>query len=193
MQPKIRRSASTSEPSELKIALENRAFEIQLFWQRSNYFSVLITALGAATFALKDPFYALIAAIFALAASYLWLMTNLGSKFWQESWETEVTELARKQKITSFVRQTDEIKRRVEVALSVPNKGIARRFVDKLILSKPSVTYHMILLSMVSCFVWATVSVVQVHRWKPKLISDICLANGGIIKLTDTQCMRLKF
>lgn len=82
-------ASKKTEPSELQIALDNRAFEIQLFWQRSNYFMVLMTALGIGVFSINDLKYSLMISIFASITSWFWYKTNLGSKFWHESWEFE--------------------------------------------------------------------------------------------------------
>lgn len=156
------------DPSELKIALDNRAFEIQLFWQRSNYFLVLMTALGIGTFSVKDPIFSPAIALFATACSFFWLRTNLGSKFWQESWEVEVTELSKEFGVRSFEKSTSEVKEQVEKSLghgqAVEKRSLLRIWVDKLIARKYSVTYYMILLSMVSTFIWLFVAVVFLVR-----------------------------
>lgn len=79
---------------ELDIALKNREFEIQLFWQRSNYFLVLITALSIGIVTVNDEFYLFILTAIGLISSWLWFLTNLGSRFWQESWECEVVKIS---------------------------------------------------------------------------------------------------
>ncbi len=153
---------------ELKVALDNRAFEIQLFWQRSNYFLVLMTALGAATFSIKDILFSPLIATLATAASYFWFRTNLGSKFWQESWEVEVAALAREQKIRSFERPTVEVIKQVEEALSIgktdQTKGYLRKWIDRQIANKYSVTYNMILLSMIATLMWSIITGALVYR-----------------------------
>ncbi len=159
--------------TELKIALENRAFEIQLFWQRSNYFLVLMTALGVATFSVRDIYFSPLVAMFATIASYFWLRTNLGSKFWQESWEVEVVSLAKEQKIRSFERSTAEVIEQVKNSL-LGNHGDGRSFlrkwIDRKIIKKYSVTYNMILLSMFATGVWAIVTFIFLKR----LIDHYC-------------------
>lgn len=155
---------------ELDIALENRAFEIQLFWQRSNYFLVLMTALGIGVFSINSPVFSLIIAIFATITSYYWYKTNLGSKFWQESWEVEVVKLAKKARIRSFERPTEDIVKQVQKSLnsarskgldeeqSQPHNSRFRRFIDSQIIKKPSVSHYMISLSLTSMILWAIVS-----------------------------------
>ena len=156
------------DPSELKIALDNRAFEIQLFWQRSNYFLVLMTALGIGTFSVKDPLFSPVIALFATACSYYWFRTNLGSKFWQESWEVEVTELSRELGVRSFERPLSEVRDQVQRSLAAgqasEKRNFIRRWVDRMTVKKYSVTYNMILLSLLSTVLWFLVAVALVYR-----------------------------
>ena len=74
-----------------KIALDTRNFEISLFWQRSNYFLVLNSALALGFFNLKEQKYSLFMAIFGIIVSWLWFCVNLGSKFWQTRWEQRLS------------------------------------------------------------------------------------------------------
>src|SRR5688572_15226014 len=73
-----------------EVALETRNFEITLFWQRSNYFLVLNSALAVGFFSLKEQGYALILAGLGSMAALLWFFVNLGSKYWQSRWEHEL-------------------------------------------------------------------------------------------------------
>lgn len=156
-----------TEPSEMQIALDNRAFEIQLFWQRSNYFMVLMTALGIGVFSIKDLKYSLMISIFASITSWFWYRTNLGSKFWHESWEVEVVNLAKEQGIRAFERPTPDVikqvKQSLEDASSLGDRGVVRRWLDRQILKKPSVSHYMILLSLTSTALWGAVSLAQVY------------------------------
>ena len=170
------------DPSELKIALDNRAFEIQLFWQRSNYFLVLMTALGIATFTVRDVLFSPLVALFATACSYFWFRTNLGSKFWQESWEVEVTALSKEMGIRSFERPLPDVKKQVEQSLSegqaLDRRSSLRKWVDRQTVRKYSVTYNMILLSLVSTAVWFTVFLVFLAR----LVGHYCRFVDGCVK-----------
>ena len=158
---------------ELKIALDNRAFEIQMFWQRSNYFLVLMTALGIGTFSVRDVLFSPLVALFATGCSFLWFKTNLGSKFWQESWEAEVSLLAKESKVRSFEKPTNEVIAQVEVALkgahSEYKRSIFRRWIDGEVLKKPSVTYHMIILSLLASIIWAIVTIIFLWRLQEHL------------------------
>ena len=151
----VSRKTKSDLVKELDIALENRAFEIQLFWQRSNYFIVLLTALGVGAIAVDATLLALLMTVFGTVASFLWFRTNLGSRFWQESWEAEVGKLAKELKIASFERPENQIKMQVRCSLKGNQRqSYVRRWVDKQIVKKPSVSYHMILLSIVSTVIW---------------------------------------
>tara|TARA_R110000850_G_scaffold792_2_gene4616 strand:+ start:1706 stop:2248 length:543 start_codon:yes stop_codon:yes gene_type:complete len=149
------RKTKADRLKELDIALENRAFEIQLFWQRSNYFLVLITALGIGAIAVDANLLALLITVFGTIASFLWFRTNLGSRFWQESWEVEVNELAGQLGVRSFERPMRDIREQVRSSLKGSKKqSFLRRWVDRQIVKKPSVSYHMIILSIISTIVW---------------------------------------
>lgn len=178
----FRTAPATFYLHELAERAGNRAFEIQLFWQRSNYFLVLMTALGVGAFAIEDGTFALVVSLFATIASFLWIRTNLGSKFWQESWEAEVVMLAREHHIRSFERSTSEITEQVRAALhgaqQAEERSFARRWIDHLVTKKYSVTSHMIILSFASTLVWLFVTGVFAVR----LVSRFChVANGCII------------
>lgn len=166
---------------ELKIALDNRAFEIQLFWQRSNYFLVLITALGIGTFTVKDIYLSPLIAAFAVICSIFWFKVANGSKFWQESWEVEVTELSKEYGVRSFEKSTDDVIAQVSKSLSSShageNKSFLRKWVNQRTLKKHSVTYHMILLALCSVVVWVLVFLAFLVR----LFIYLCDINSGCL------------
>lgn len=159
-------AASISPADELKIALDNRAFEIQLFWQRSNYFLVLMSALGIATFSVKNTAFAPVVSGFAALCSYLWFRVNAGSKFWQESWEVEVNRLAKEQGVRAFERPTLEVRGQVHDSLAsgwkTENHSWLQTWVAKQVTRKFSVTYHMMLLSLFSVVMWVLVTLALV-------------------------------
>ncbi len=178
-----------SDPSELKIALDNRAFEIQLLWQRSNYFLVLITALGIGVFSIRDREFASVISVAAAFSSYFWFRTNLGSRFWQESWEAEVVILAKEQKIRSFERPSSEITQQVEAALEGNHsRSWIRRWTDRQILKKPSVSYNMILLSLTFTLMWSVISLF--FLWQQRIV--ICSALLSIVSWLERTwtCLR---
>lgn len=175
---------SKGHADELKIALDNRAFEIQLFWQRSNYFLVLMTALGIGTFTIKDPLLSPAVATLATICSYLWFKTNLGSKFWQENWEEEVTILARELGVRSFEKSMSEVIEQVKGAVVKGNEheriSLFHRWIDEQVVKKPSVTYHMIQLSFWSTVIWSVVAgVFYVRLAKAVCSTYVCIGCVG--------------
>lgn len=147
------------ESRDIDVALRNREFEIQLFWQRTNYFLVLITALGVGVFSANKPFLGFLMSSFATLTCWLWFRTNLGSRFWQIFWEDEVESLASEYHLESFLKTTPNIKEKMRSKqANEKNRGMLRNWIDAQVLSKPSVTYHMILLSFAALIFWAFVT-----------------------------------
>lgn len=79
-------------PEMLEKALEKvhdiRKFEIDLYWQRTTYFSVLLGTIfaGFCTKELSLPLQVLLSFI-GIIVAWCWYFTNKGSKFWQTNWE----------------------------------------------------------------------------------------------------------
>lgn len=84
----------------LKIALDTRKFEIELYWKRASYFWVFIALLFTGYFSIFSSFiskpdnFSLFTSIsltfiscLGFIFSYSWLVVNKGSKYWQENWE----------------------------------------------------------------------------------------------------------
>src|SRR4051794_9535536 len=122
-------SLVNSEPPDPKLARDleafqtayrTRNFEIGLFWQRSNYFLVLNTAIAAGFFVADRSFRPLLCVLGAVVSG-LWFAVNLGSKFWQERWEHRlaIAEMAlfegRGRQL--FTATKDEVKKDVREAL----------------------------------------------------------------------------
>lgn len=84
----------------LKVALETRKFEIELYWKRAAYFWTFISIAFAAYGYVqqKDADAAKAALSFMLSCvgfvlSFSWWLANRGSKQWQENWEHHVDHL----------------------------------------------------------------------------------------------------
>jgi hypothetical protein len=139
-----------------KVALDTRNLEISLFWQRSNYFLVLNSALAVGFFSLKEQGYALVLASLGAISALLWFFVNLGSKYWQSRWEHELTLRERKlypndPLFAANREQTDEY---VRESLRYHDHIWLQRLVDRLVMLKPSVSRMMTVLSLVFFFVW---------------------------------------
>lgn len=137
-----------------QIAIETRNLEINLFWQRSNYFLVLNTAIAVGFFSLKDSVYQGVLSLFGILVSFLWFRVNLGSKYWQSRWEFRAAylESALSDNINLFAATrtvTDQ-----DVWGSIGRKENPNLY-DRAILSKPSVSKAMTLLSIIFILLWA--------------------------------------
>ena len=70
-----------------------RDFEIELYWKRTIYFSTFAGALfvGYCSEIFKDvPSMKIIISFLGVVISWIWLLVNKGSKFWQENWENHI-------------------------------------------------------------------------------------------------------
>lgn len=81
-----------NEGKQLDISVQNRNFEIDLFWKRSFFFWGFIASafIGYATLRANSPSLALVVACFGMVCAFAWTLLNRGSKYWQESWEQKV-------------------------------------------------------------------------------------------------------
>lgn len=84
----------------LKIAVDTRKFEIELYWKRATYFWAFIAVSFTANFAVfsmdslsEFKFLTIVTSIIGLFFSIGWYFVNRGSKFWQENWEMHVSSL----------------------------------------------------------------------------------------------------
>ena len=157
--------ASSIEDKDIyKFALDTRNFEISLFWQRSNYFLVLNSALALGFFNLQKPEYAFFLAWFGFFVSALWLRVNLGSKYWQSRWEHRLSEIERNiaPDLQFFAADWGTIQDDVEKSLKNNNHaGCFRKWLDNQVLKKHSVSYNMTLLSITFCLSWWALAFVR--------------------------------
>jgi hypothetical protein len=149
-----------------KIALETRNFEISMFWQRSNYFLVLNTAVAVGFFSLNDPFYTVPLSIFGFLVSLLWVRVNLGGKFWQSRWEEKLrlVELDTLPEIQFFSADPNTNREDVKASLDRAGHSGFRRLIDRLVLKKPSVSGAMTYLSLGFALLWIVFLVVAILK-----------------------------
>jgi hypothetical protein len=158
------------EPIEFyRIALETRNLEISLFWQRSNYFLVLSTAIAVGVFSLSNPLFSIVLSGFGIVISLLWFRINLGSKFWQSRWEQrlrEVEEASFGKEIKFFATSGEDIRSDVRKNLNLNGHTWLRaRLFDRLVLTKPSVSFVMMLLPIVFMLFWGFVVAAHLLGW----------------------------
>lgn len=139
-----------------KLAVSTRQFEIQMFWQRSNYFMILNTAIAVGFFSLKNESYAPVMAALGAAVSILWLFVNLGGKYWQSRWEEAASRLESECAVEAklFAATKDEVHQEVEASLANGNHSGVQKWLNVQVLKKPSVSYQMTLLSFLFFIFW---------------------------------------
>ncbi len=148
-----------------RIARETRNLEINLFWQRSNYFLVMSTAIAAGFFSLKDGRYGLPLAILGLVVAALWVAVNLGSKFWQSRWEyrLSLTEKELRSGMNLFSADWETVQDDVRRSLEFRKRGKLHQLYSRSVLLKPSVTLMMTLLSLGLVLFWVAVVVITIY------------------------------
>ncbi|MGD0522397.1 MAG: hypothetical protein ABSA48_14160 [Terracidiphilus sp.] len=149
-----------------RVAKEARNLEITLFWQRSNYFLVLSTAIAAGFFSLHDPNYALPLSAFGLIVGLLWIAVNLGSKFWQSRWEhrLHLTEEQLRPNMNLFSATWETVQDDVRKSFEFRRRGKIHRIYTRLVLLKPSVSLMMTLLSLAFVVFWITITLVAIFQ-----------------------------
>ncbi|MEX2450285.1 MAG: hypothetical protein WD407_05465 [Rhodospirillales bacterium] len=100
----------------LKLSIETRQLEIELFWKRSLFFWGFIASAFVAYAALLDACISqkeilLTIACFGFICSLAWTLVNRGSKYWQENWEQKVDEYELKVFGEEFFAKQEKIKR----------------------------------------------------------------------------------
>jgi hypothetical protein len=143
--------------------IATRNLEINLFWQRSNYFLVLNTAIALGFFELEHWLHALIFAVLGVAVSLLWVLVCLGSKFWQARWEGRLSEFEREHLTTLkfFGVEPSEIADDVEKGLGLSQlRGIKRLLYQFTLTRRPSVSFSMLLLALLFLVAWLVLIVV---------------------------------
>jgi hypothetical protein len=168
---KIKQGMSRTEV--YKIALATRNLEINLFWQRCNYFLILNSALAYGYTQLKDEFLILPITLLGLVVCILWYRVALGSKYWQECWEAKLHQLERDyikngyfpREITLFSTSWREIRKDVKNSLESANHSLFEQIIDNQILKKPSVTQSMVYLVLIFIFSWLLIFFYQFYKF----------------------------
>lgn len=169
----IEENNSCCEKIELyKILLDTRNMEIKLFWQRSNYFLVLNSAMAVGFISQLGPnaeneqqwIFRLLFAILGFFTSVLWVMVCLGGRFWQTKWEGRISEFERWQlNGVDFFSSSDEDDRTdAEIGMNVSGKKWPlKKWYNQLALMKPSVNYAMFRLSVLFALGWMVFIILQ--------------------------------
>jgi hypothetical protein len=146
-----------------RTALETRNFEIKLFWQRSNYFLVLNTAIAVGFFSRDErDGYTFLLSVVGVVAACLWVGVTLGSKYWQVRWEQRLEDIEDALPGNWELFFADEKRREKDVRKGLDyenseNGWLIRRYNDW-VLKKPSVSKLMTLLSVFFALLWAVLA-----------------------------------
>jgi hypothetical protein len=80
-----------------RILIDTRNLEVNLFWQRANYFLVLNSGIVLAIYNFTKPIQIRGFATMGILASLLWFWACLASKYWQTFWAERLADFERKQ------------------------------------------------------------------------------------------------
>ena len=146
-----------------KMAAQARNMEIGLFWQRSNYFLVLNTAVAIGFFSLDDDDYMLLLCLTGILVSVLWVAVNLGSKFWSSRWEYRLHEAEKGlgERIDLFSASWERVQQDVRASFGFRTRGPVHGLYQKCVMLKPSVTFVMTLLSVLFVVFWIAAAVIH--------------------------------
>ena len=73
-----------------------RGPQVNLFWQRANYFLVLNSGIVLAIFDVTKPIHVRVFAAMGILASLFWFWACLASKYWQTFWTERLGDFERK-------------------------------------------------------------------------------------------------
>jgi hypothetical protein len=151
-----------------KIAIETRNMEIGLFWQRSNYFLVLNTAIAVGFFSVEKLPYQIALSLFGAFISILWFRVNLGSKYWQSRWEHRASILEQKlgADIDLFSASKEVTDSDVKESLLNHKKIKQLTIYDCWVMSKPSVSKIMSWLSATFIILWTSIFIMAIYVCK---------------------------
>lgn len=167
---------------EFNVARQNRVFEIQMFWQRANYFLVLHTALAVGAYTVNSLELSALIALFGVLAAFLWFRTNLGSKFWQSFWENEVHRLAKLLDVRALALTDAAIFEDAHEIEAQEDTSFLKRWLNRRIRSKPTVSSNMIWLSLWTIVAWSGVACFFLIKWflKAEIVNRLssCVFQG---------------
>jgi len=153
-----------------KIVFDTRNLEISLFWQRSNYFLVLNSALAVGFFNLKTLEYAFVLALFGLFTSFLWFRVTLGGKYWQSRWEQRLSFIEQQiaPQLNLFSADWMAIQSDVDASLNANlPQGWFKKWIERQVRKKHSVSYNMTLLSLSFLAGWVLLAAARIWSGGP--------------------------
>jgi hypothetical protein len=143
------------------ILIDTRNLEVNLFWQRSNYFLVLNSGIVLIFFNVKDPIYVRAFAAMGFLSSLLWFWACLASKYWQTFWAERLAVFEKNQLpgLQFFSADAEQRNKFVQDGLRSEGLGRISTAVYGLAQRCRSVSFSMLLLSVIFVLGWFTLLV----------------------------------
>jgi hypothetical protein len=158
-------------------ALSARNFEIDLFWRRSNYFLLLNAALVAGVASRSGSVGLILGfSLTGFLVSTIWTRAVLGSKYWQERWESRLHRIEAQYMSDADLFDVPRVVQDQEVRESLSSgvtQGTAsrtlgrafRKWIDRRILARPSVSRSAIYLSFTFVGFWLVALIFAVYAF----------------------------
>jgi uncharacterized membrane protein len=139
-----------------RILIHTRNLEVNLFWQRANYFLALNSGIVLAIFNVTKPIHIRVFSAMGVLASLLWFWACLASKYWQTFWAERLADFERKQLegLEFFSATTKTRNGYVEQGLGAEGLGKIEASVYGLAKKCRSVSFSMLMLSVVFALGW---------------------------------------
>ena len=152
-------SSAIGPERQYRILIDTRNLEVNLFWQRANYFLVLNSGILLAIYNFTKPNQIGLFAAIGIAASLLWFWACLASKYWQTLWAERLADFERTQLAGLNFFSLDAHTRDKLVAKGIDNEGLGQieTHVYGLATQCRSVSFSMLFLSLVFALGWLAV------------------------------------
>ena len=144
-----------------RILIDTRNLEVNLFWQRANYFLVLNSGIVLGIFSVTKAIPVRVFAVIGILASLLWFWACLASKYWQTFWAERLAEFERKNFAGLDFFSANRKTRDAFVKQGLEAEGLGKTETSVYGLAKQcrSVSISMLLLSLVFALGWLAVLV----------------------------------
>jgi hypothetical protein len=157
-------NSSRNKIDSFRTAFEARNLELTLFWARSNYFLLLnVAIISGLLFNVHDSVIRLSLSSIGIVTSALWLLVNLGSRFWILRWERKLRTIEGQMVGADLglfnIRVVDQ-KKEVEAYMQEGRHGKLKKLTNWLVLRKPPVNDTAIWLSACFCLGWLILLVI---------------------------------
>jgi hypothetical protein len=139
-----------------RILIDTRNLEVNLFWQRANYFLVLNCGIVLAIYNFTKPIQIRVFATMGILTSLLWFWACLASKYWQTFWTERLADFERNELGGLNFFSASPKSRAGFVENGLEAEGLTKIETSVYVLAKQcrSVSITMLLLSLVFALGW---------------------------------------